>query len=69
MRYIKTYESFSTNEEFLDKFMNKISSAFTNWKNDKLKKNSLYRKRMHFCVYDGKKLYSLTSLKNIFYRG
>ena len=38
MRYIKTYESFSTNEEFLGKLMNKISSAFTNWKNDKLKK-------------------------------
>ena len=38
MRYIKTYESFSTNEEFLGGLMNKISSAFTNWKNDKLKK-------------------------------
>ena len=38
MRYIKTYESFSTNEEFLGGLMNKISSAFSNWKNDKLKK-------------------------------
>jgi hypothetical protein len=38
MRYIKTYESFSTNEEFLGGLMNKISSAFTNWKNEKLKK-------------------------------
>lgn len=38
MRYIKTYESFSTNEEFLGGLMNKISSAFSKWKNDKLKK-------------------------------
>jgi|LauGreDrversion4_2_1035121.scaffolds.fasta_scaffold422870_3 hypothetical protein len=38
MRYIKTYESFSTNEEFLGGLMNKISSAFSNWKNEKLKK-------------------------------
>ena len=38
MRYIKTYESFSTNEEFLGGLMNKISSAFANWKNEKLKK-------------------------------
>jgi hypothetical protein len=38
MRYIKTYESFSTNEAFLGGLMNKISSAFSNWKNDKLKK-------------------------------
>ena len=37
MRYIKTYESFSTNEEFLGGLMNKISSAFSNWKNEKLK--------------------------------
>ena len=38
MRYIKTYESFSTNEEFLGGLMNKISSAFANWRNEKLKK-------------------------------
>jgi hypothetical protein len=38
MRYLKTYESFSTNEEFLGGLWNKISSAFSNWKNDKLKK-------------------------------
>jgi len=38
MRYLKTYESFSTNEEFLGGLMNKISSAFSNWKNEKLKK-------------------------------
>jgi hypothetical protein len=38
MRYIKTYESFSTNEEFLGGLMNKISSMFSNWKNEKLKK-------------------------------
>lgn len=38
MRYLKTYESFSTNEEFLGGLFNKISSAFSNWKNDKLKK-------------------------------
>jgi hypothetical protein len=38
MRYLKTYESFSTNEEFLGGLMNKISSAFANWKNEKLKK-------------------------------
>jgi hypothetical protein len=38
MRYLKTYESFSTNEEFLGGLWNKISSAFANWKNDKLKK-------------------------------
>jgi len=38
MRYIKTYESFSTNEEFLGGLMNKISSAFSNLKNEKLKK-------------------------------
>ena len=37
MRYIKTYESFSTNEEFLGGLWNKISSAFANWKNEKLK--------------------------------
>ena len=40
MRYIKTYESFSTNEEFLGGLMNKISSMFSNWKNEKLKKAS-----------------------------
>jgi len=38
MRYLKTYESFSTNEEFLGGLWNKITSAFSNWKNDKLKK-------------------------------
>jgi len=38
MRYIKTYESFSTNEEFLGGLWNKISSAFANWKNEKMKK-------------------------------
>lgn len=38
MRYLKTYESFSTNEEFLGGLWNKISSAFANWKNEKLKK-------------------------------
>jgi len=38
MRYLKTYESFSTNEEFLGGLMKKISSAFSNWKNEKLKK-------------------------------
>lgn len=38
MRYIKTYESFSTNEEFLGGLINKIKSAFANWKNEKLKK-------------------------------
>ncbi len=38
MRYIKTYESFSTNEEFLGGLWNKITSAFSNWKNEKLKK-------------------------------
>jgi len=38
MRYIKTYESFSTNEEFLGGLMSKISSAFSNWRNEKLKK-------------------------------
>jgi hypothetical protein len=38
MRYLKTYESFATNEEFLGGLMNKISSAFANWKNEKLKK-------------------------------
>ena len=37
MRYLKTYESFSTNEEFLGGLWNKISSAFANWKNEKLK--------------------------------
>ena len=37
MRYIKTYESFSTNEEFLGGLWNKISSAFANWKNEKMK--------------------------------
>jgi len=40
MRYIKTYESFSTNEEFLGGLMNKISSMFSNWKNEKLKKGA-----------------------------
>jgi len=38
MRYIKTYESFSTNEEFLGGLINKIKSAFSNWRNEKLKK-------------------------------
>jgi hypothetical protein len=38
MRYLKTYESFSTNEEFLGGLWNKISSAFANWKNEKMKK-------------------------------
>jgi hypothetical protein len=38
MRYLKTYESFSTNEEFLGGLFNKIKTAFANWKNDKLKK-------------------------------
>lgn len=38
MRYLKTYESFSTNEEFLGGLWNKITSAFSNWKNEKLKK-------------------------------
>ena len=38
MRYIKTYESFSTNEEFLGGLFNKIKTAFANWKNEKLKK-------------------------------
>lgn len=37
MRYLKTYESFSTNEEFLGGLWNKISSAFANWKNEKMK--------------------------------
>ena len=37
MRYIKTYESFSTNEEFLGGLWNKVTSAFANWKNEKLK--------------------------------
>ena len=37
MRYLKTYESFATNEEFLGRLWNKISSAFANWKNEKLK--------------------------------
>ena len=40
MRYIKTYESFSTNEEFLGGLMNKISSMFSNWKNEKLKNSN-----------------------------
>jgi hypothetical protein len=38
MRYLKTYESFSTNEEFLGGLFNKIKTAFANWKNEKLKK-------------------------------
>ena len=38
MRYLKTYESFSTNEEFLGGLFNKIKTAFSNWKNEKLKK-------------------------------
>ena len=38
MRYIKTYESVSTNEEFLGGLINKIKSAFSNWRNEKLKK-------------------------------
>lgn len=38
MRYLKTYESFSTNEEFLGGLWNKVTSAFANWKNEKMKK-------------------------------
>ena len=38
MRYLKTYESFSTNEEFLGGLFNKIKTAFANWKNEKMKK-------------------------------
>jgi hypothetical protein len=38
MRYLKTYESFATNEEFLGGLWNKITSAFSNWRNEKLKK-------------------------------
>lgn len=38
MRYLKTYESYSTNEEFLGGLWNKVSSAFANWKDEKLKK-------------------------------
>jgi len=38
MRYLKTYESFSTNEEFLGGLWNKITAAFANWKNEKMKK-------------------------------
>jgi hypothetical protein len=38
MRYLKTYESFSTNEEFLGGLFNKIKETFSNWKNEKLKK-------------------------------
>ena len=37
MRYLKTYESFSINEEFLGGLFNKINNAFSNWKNEKMK--------------------------------